>query len=195
MRTTIRISLIVAFVALPGVARPARAVAAPPAGVTGVEFTADGNLKLPVGYRKWIYVGASVTPNDRNDGHALFPEFHSVYIDPESFTFYEKTGKYRDGTVLIKELASVGGTEETSGKGYFMGDFSSLEVSIKDSKRFQDEPGTWAYFSFDYKHPDKKTAAKHATASCNQCHEENSAADFVFSQDYPVLRTVMPASK
>ena len=27
-----------------------------------VEFTADGKLKQPVGYRKWAYVGEVVTP-------------------------------------------------------------------------------------------------------------------------------------
>ena len=73
-----------------------------------VEFTADGKLNQPAGYRKWAYVGEVVTPNDMNDGEAAFPEFHSVYMDPESFAEYEKTGKYRDGTVLIKELSSVG---------------------------------------------------------------------------------------
>src|SRR5207237_1557768 len=61
------------------------ASAAPPGGTTApVEFTADGKLKQPVGYRKWVYVGEVVTPNDLNDGEATFPEFHSVYMDPET---------------------------------------------------------------------------------------------------------------
>ena len=94
-----------------------------------------------------------MTPNDLNDGEAPFPEFHAVYIDPESFAHYEKTGKFRDGTVMVKELISVGAKEATSGKGYFMGEFSGLETSIKDSKRFKDEPGSWAYFSFGHKYP------------------------------------------
>ena len=93
--------------ALTGVAVP-RAAAEDKAKAAPVEFTADGKLKQPVGYRKWVYVGEVVTPNDMNDGEATFPEFHSVYMDPESFAEYEKTGKYRDGTVLIKELSSVG---------------------------------------------------------------------------------------
>ena len=92
---------------------------APPERQTAlVEFTADGKLKQPVGYRKWVYIGEVVTPNDMNDGEASFPEYHSVYMDPESFAHFEKTGKYRDGTVLIKELSSVGSKETTSGKGY-----------------------------------------------------------------------------
>ena len=117
-------------VAAPGVDRPAV-----------VEFTPDGKLKQPVGYRQWISVGASVTPNDLNGGKALFPEFHAIYMDPESFADYGKTGKFRDGTVLVKELSSVGAKEATSGNGYFLGDFTGLAVAIKDSNRFKEEPG------------------------------------------------------
>src|SRR4051794_28587286 len=90
-------------------------MAAPPATAPRIEFTPEGKLKLPTGFRHWAYVGASVTPNDLNGGAALFPEFHSVYIDPESFAQYEKTGKYRDGTVIVKELASVGDKKQPSG--------------------------------------------------------------------------------
>ena len=195
MRLSMRLCVIASIVMLIAIAGLSYLAAAPPVQVTKVEFTADGKLKLPEGYREWVYVGASVTPNDLNNGHALFPEFHSVYIDPESFAHYQKTGEYRDGTVMVKELASVGGKEESSGKGYFMGTFNSLEVSIKDSKRFKDEPGHWAYFDFEYKPSVQKEAAQHATSSCNKCHEDNAEKDFVFSQDYPVLRAAAPHTK
>ena len=142
-----------------------------------------------------MYVGAVVTPNDLNDGEAAFPEFHSVYMDPESFAHFEKTGEFRDGTVMIKELIGVGAKEATSGKGYFMGDFRGLEASIKDSKRFKDEPGSWAYFSFGHKYPLKADATKQAAASCNACHQTSAAKDDVFSQYYPVLRAAAPRSK
>jgi hypothetical protein len=170
--------------------------ASPDAQVAPVEFTADGKLKQPVGYRKWVYVGEVVTPNDLNDGEATFPEFHSVYIDPESFAHYEKTGEFRDGTVLIKELSSVGTKKASSGNGYFQGAFTGLEAEIKDSKRFKDEPGNWAYFSFGHKYPLKAEVAKGAVASCNQCHEQNAKkTDWVFSQYYPALRAAAPHSK
>jgi hypothetical protein len=119
------------------------AAAAQSEKTAGVEFTPDGKLKQPVGYRLWVYVGTPLTPNDLNGGEAPFPEFHSVYIDPDSFAHYQKTGEFRDGTVMVKELSSVGASEAASGKGYFMGEFTGLEASIKDSKRFKDEPGNW----------------------------------------------------
>jgi hypothetical protein len=171
--------------------------AAPPPGgpAAAVEFTPDGKLKKPDGYRNWVYVGAVVTPNDLNDGEATFPEFHSVYMDPESFAHYQKTGEFRDGTVMVKELIGVGAKEATSGKGYFMGEFRGLEASIKDSKRFKDEPGSWAYFSFGHKYPLKAEVAKNAATSCNACHQTSAAKDWVFSQYYPVLRAAAPRSK
>src|SRR5262245_2603036 len=101
-----------------------------------IEFTEDGKLKQPpTDYRNWVHIG---TPLNVNDGDA---EFHAVYMDPESFADYQKTGKFRDGTVLLKEVVGVGAKEAASGKGYFMGEFTGLQVSIKDSNRFKDEPG------------------------------------------------------
>src|SRR3954454_1422699 len=134
------------------------AAAAPAAQTARVEFTADGKLKQPEGYRKWVYVGTPLTPNDLNDGEAMFPDFHAVYIDPESYAEYEKTGEFRDGTVMVKELVAVGDKEAPSGNGYFMGDFIGLEASIKDSKRFKDEPGNWAFFTFGHHYPLKEEA-------------------------------------
>lgn len=89
----------------------------------------------------WIFVGTPVTPNELNDGKAPFPEFHNVYIDPVSYKHYKKTGKFRDGTLMVKELVSVGSKSAPSGNGYFQGEYIGLEATIKDSKRFTEEPG------------------------------------------------------
>src|ERR1700733_15323723 len=41
-----------------------------------------GGTLLPTNYRDWIFVGSPLTPNALNDGHADFPEYHNVYIQP-----------------------------------------------------------------------------------------------------------------
>ncbi len=150
----------------------------------------DGKLDRPTGYREWVYVGTPVTPNDMNNGKAAFPEHHNVYIDPKSWAHWKRTGEFRDGTILMKELVSVGSKAAVSGNGYFQGDFIGLEATIKSAKHFPKEPGNWAYFSFST--PEHKTltsaAAPFATASCNACHAAAAAEDFVFTQYYPVLR-------
>jgi hypothetical protein len=38
-----------------------------------------------------------------NNGKAPFPAFHNVYIDPDSFSHYKKTGGFRDGALNKKE--------------------------------------------------------------------------------------------
>ena len=134
---------IAALVGIAGLSYMLAAAAAPPGGTTAaVEFTPDGKLKQPVGYRKWVSVGEVVTPNDMNDGEATFPEFHSVYMDPESFAEYEKTGKFRDGTVLIKELSSVGSKEATSGNGYFQGEFRAWRPRSRTRSNSRTSPAT-----------------------------------------------------
>ncbi|MCB9831181.1 MAG: cytochrome P460 family protein [Planctomycetes bacterium] len=153
-------------------------------------FDAEGNLLQPKGYRRWIYVGAPLTPNDMNNGKAAFPEFHSVYVDPESFDHWEKTGTWRDGTVVLKELVSVGSKSASSGKGYFMGDFLGLEAAVKSKQRFPDAAGNWGFFRFT----DEKGGPIHAKATalpesaCSSCHNAGADEDLIFSQYYPVLR-------
>ncbi len=144
-------------------------------------------------YRRWVYVGTPLTPNDLNPPEAAFPEFHNVYIHPDDYNYWQTNGKWQDGTILVKELVLVGKKQEVSGNGYFMGDFTGLEVTIKDKKLYPDEPGNWAYFSFGHSYPLAKTAKAFPTAACNACHAASAADDFVFTQDYPILRAAKNA--
>lgn len=183
--------LIVAGVALLTITTPAEAAGK---GRDAPSFDGQGQLVMPVDYRQWVFVGAPVTPNELNNGKAAFPEFHNVYINPAAFAAYRKTGRFPDGTVLVKELASVGAKSAASGNGYFPGDFIGVAAAVKDGKRFAKEPGHWGYFSFmgdDGKALSKAKALP--TASCNVCHQQNAAEDWVFTQYYPVLRAAKPA--
>jgi len=150
----------------------------------------DGELVRPTGYREWVYVGTPVTPNDMNDGQAAFPEHHNAYIDPQSWSHWKDTGEFREDTILIKELVSVGTKAAVSGNGYFQGEYIGLEATIKSKAFFPDEPGNWVYYSFTT--PDHQTLTATAkpfpAESCNACHAAAAADDFVFTQFYPVLR-------
>ncbi len=168
------------------------------------EFTGDKMLKLPEGksWREWPFVGGLVTPNALNDGNAPFPEHHIIYIDPVSWAHYKKTGEFREGTVIAKELTRVrapdganedGSTDEVSGTGYFMGEYSGFEITIKSKKLYPNEPGNWAYYTFGHQpEPYNRTAETQPAEACNACHEASAAEDFVFTQFYPVLRAAKP---
>jgi hypothetical protein len=150
-------------------------------------------IRPDISYREWVYVGTPLTPNDLNNGNASFPEFHNVYIHPNDFDHYRRTGNFPDGTVMIKELVLVGSKAAVSGRGYFMGEFAGLEATVKDSARFPDEPGNWAYFSFGHSYPLADSAAAFPAAACNACHAASAADDFVFTQYYPVLSAAKAA--
>ena len=91
--------------------------------------------------------------------------------------------------VYSEDANSDGSTEQTSGRGYFMGEFSGFEIAMKSKERFPKEPGYWAYFTFGHHAPPyAKTAKKMPAEACNACHDASAKEDFVFTQFYPVLR-------
>ena len=74
-----------------------------------------------------------------------------------------------------------------------MSELQGLEIALKDSARYPDEPGGWAYFSFGHQpEPYAQSAAAFPTETCNACHDVNADEDWVFTQFYPVLRATSP---
>jgi hypothetical protein len=186
----------------------ARPVAIAQAQQSSVVFNADGTVQVPTGFRKWVFVGAPLTPEGLNDGKfncdaggmnctkSNFPEYHHVYIEQKYVDVYLKTGDFPDGTVIVKELTRVlnptfpdSSRKEPSGRGYFNGAYNGIDMSIKDSKRFAKTNG-WGYFSFGHHPmPYEKTAAEKPVAECAGCHIANVAAtDMTYIQFYPLLR-------
>ncbi len=163
-------------------------------------FNEKQQLIRPKDYRTWVFVGCPLTPNDMNDGHAAFPEFHNVYLDRLSYEQYKQTGKFRDGAIIVKELVGVGTKASFSGKGYFQGEYLGVEAMIKSAERFPREPGNWGFFRFTDEEAaaqgrlgsPKEVASAAPTASCTTCHT-SGGQDYVFTQHYPVLRAARNA--
>lgn len=155
---------------------------------TYAKFNKAGELLRPVKYREWVFVGAQVTPKDMNDGKPAFPEFHNTYIDPASWQYWKRTGKFRDGTIFVLEMVNVGDKRAPSGDGYFQDGFGGIAAAVKNKKRFSGKPGNWAYFGFG----DKSSAQAQPDDACAACHQANAADDMVFTQYYPVLREAKP---
>lgn len=164
-------------------------------GATPPTFISDTEIKVPEGYREWVFVGAPLTPNALNGGAAAFPEFHHTYIEPGAYAEFKKTGVFPEGTQMVKELVLLqpgefpdGSRAESSGRGYFAAAPAGLDVSIKDSKRFAATNG-WGYFNFGHHAPPYEATAKVQKAeACSGCHEANAATDMVYTQYYPILR-------
>ena len=57
-------------------------------------FDSEGKVKVPTGFRAWVFVGAPLTPNGLNNGQAGFPEYHNVYVEKKNVDAYLKTGEF-----------------------------------------------------------------------------------------------------
>ena len=187
--------LAVGVVALSSLPRNTSSVAADTEHSTAV-FDSDGKLKLPTGYRRWVFVGAPLTPDGLNNGKAGFPEYHHVYVEEKNLDVYLKTGSFPEGTVIVKELTRVlnptfpdGSRTEPSGRGYFNGEFNGMDVTVKDSKRFANTNG-WGFFNFGHHPLPYAESAKEASATeCAGCHAAFVAkTDMTWVQFYPILR-------
>jgi hypothetical protein len=160
-------------------------------------FEGKTTLLRPANYREWVFVGSSrglnyaANPPAQNSNGAD-EIYHNVYIKPEAYREFARTGKFPEGTVLVMEVASADTKREPGLQGSFEKEFVGLEVSVKDSKRFE---GGWAYFNFsngpgsNYK---DKADPFPPSAGCVSCHKQNAATDNVFTQFYPVLRAAKP---
>jgi len=160
--------------------------------IQGPRYDDKGQLIRADGWREWVFIGAPLTPNALNEGKAAFPEFHNVYIEPTAYAHFAKTGRFPNGTMIAKELLSVGDTEAVSGNGYFQGTFQGLEFTVKDTERFPKEPGGWTYYSFGHQLPYETVAKAFPTAACAACHEASAEYDMVFTQYYPILKAARP---
>jgi hypothetical protein len=165
-------------------------------------FDSDGKLKLPDPhtFRRWVFVGAPLTPNALNNGKANFPEYHHVYIEEKNVEAYLKTGSFPEGTVIVKELTRVlnptfpdGSRTEPSGRGYFNGQYNGIDLTVKDSKRFAKTNG-WGFFTFGHHPlPYAESAAEAPATECASCHQTFVAkTDMTWVQFYPLLRDKDP---
>jgi hypothetical protein len=147
------------------------------------EYTSDAQLRLPEHYREWIYLSTgfdmSYNPPMQTGGHHMFD---SVFVNPDAYRAFLKTGTWPDKTMLVLEGRVAQGKGSINQNGnYQAGGVMGLEVHVKDEARF---PGKWAFFGFDQ----GKTAKMHpVTEDCYSCHADHAAVDTTFVQFYPTL--------
>jgi Cytochrome P460 len=179
------------------------AAVAPPGAPTRPKYTEKGLLEVPRGFRSWVFVGADLSPRYRSEAAEtprvknatgqVKPDdsFHTVYINPESYDAFLKTGQFPDPTILVMEVFKA--EERDRGgvlaAGQFQGKRIELAAAVKDRNR----PGggvPWAYYSFDLdkdSNPGKPSKAFH-DANCYDCHLKHASKDNVWVQFYPALR-------
>src|SRR6266536_3514657 len=106
-------------------------------------------------------------------------EFHHVYLRPESYASFRRTGRFPERTVLVLELHEAAQKVAPSRHGLFEGRRVAVEAAVKDSTRF---PEGWAYYSFG--DGSKAFATAFPRTACFECHRQHAARDNVFVQFY-----------
>ncbi|HEY4356380.1 MAG TPA: cytochrome P460 family protein [Acidobacteriaceae bacterium] len=151
------------------------------------QFTSDGQMKLPVDYRHWIYLTTGFDMSySAASGEPDHHMFDNVFVNPDAYEAFVKTGTWPDKTTFVLEARSAKGKGSINKRGQFQDEVMGLEVHVKDSARFK---GQWAFFSFDGVKTSKMIPE---TASCYTCHAAHGAVDNTFVQFYP---TLLPLAK
>ena len=150
-------------------------------------YTADGKLIQPADYREWVYLSSGLDMSYNPKAMASpSPMFDNVFVNPESYRAFMRTGSWPDKTVMVLEVRGSTGKGSINQRGHYQsGGVQGMEVHVKDTARFQ---GGWAFFSFD----DGAAPAKQipVTAACYSCHSAHAAVDTTFVQFYPTLLPV-----
>ena len=180
--------LLTAAIAIPvATHKPATAMAAT---TTAPAYDKDGQMLPPTNYREWVYLttGMDMSYNAKPAGMQDHSMFDNVFVNPEAYRSFVKTGTWPDKTVMILEAREARSKGSINQAGHFQADdVMDLEVHVKDESRF---PGIWAFFSFDS--PAGKGTLIPQTAKCYTCHAEHAAVDTTFVQFYP---TLLPIAK
>jgi len=163
-----------------------------PASSDAPAYTDKGELQLPANYREWVYLTTgfdmSYNPAMNMDHHM----FDNVFVNPESYQAFLKTGTWPDKTMLVLEVRGAQSKGSINKAGNFQStEVMGLEVHVKDETRFKSQ-GNWAFFGFDDEKPSTMTPT---IASCYSCHAQHAAVDTTFVQFYPTLLPIATSHK
>jgi hypothetical protein len=164
------------------------------------QYTEQGELKFPADFETWVFVGANLGIEYRDAG-ANAPaadkdqpkpppagKFHNIYINPEAYQEFLKTGKFPEPTILVLDIykAEDGAPKEVVSSGLYPGRRSDIAVAVKNSSRPDGAKTDWAYYDFPL---GKTTAKAFSDRACYDCHLEHADVDNVWVQFYPTLRS------
>jgi Cytochrome P460 len=154
----------------------------------GPQFTSDGKLHRPEGYRRWVYVssGYAMSYSQTPDSMQMFT---NVFVIPSAYDYYVANGKWPDKTMFVLEVYGSASHGSINKSGKYQNDFMGLEAEVKDESRFPDK---WAYFEFG---ADRATVVADTPSqnACWKCHEQNAAVEHSFVQFYPELLKIARA--
>src|SRR5882672_10151751 len=76
----------------------------PAANVRGPQFTADGKLVRPEGYRRWVFVSSGLGMSYSQKANDSMQMFTNVFVNPSSYDYFLAHGPWPDKTIFVLEL-------------------------------------------------------------------------------------------
>lgn len=179
-------NIFILFAAALALLSGAAALAQAPAPPQLPAYTAQGELLPPSDYREWIYLSTGLNMSYlKGPPGAAHDRFSNVFVNPESYREFQRTGSWPDKTLLVLEVRAATHKGSINQQGFYQNaDILGVEVHVKDSKRF---PGGWAFFADNGGKPAQPVPF---TADCYTCHRDHAAVDTTFVQFYPTLLEV-----
>ena len=157
-------------------------------GATGTVVDANGNLRVPADYRtSYQFLGSWAIAADKGQGSKAL---HVVYASPGTIAAYRESGRFPDGSVLVKEVYQTATQPMTTGTVSHAGKLDGWFVMVKESKDIHPNNRLWgdgwAWSWFDAGNA-LKTTSKDYKTDCLSCHMPAQATDLVYIPGYPSL--------
>jgi hypothetical protein len=173
---------------------------------TTPQYTVDGQLKAPVGYETWVFVGSNLglaykselpVTNALETLRASQTLFHNIYINPEAYAQFLATNEFPDQTMLVMDIFTAADREPKNvlAAGVYNAKHVGLQVAVKNLHRPDGKTTPWAYYilmnPFDPSPVLNPSAPAQDDADCQDCHKAHASIDNVWVQFYPTLRKLI----
>ena len=161
----------------------------PPEGMTVPHYDQQGRLLRPEGYKTWVHVGVNLGLGyQENTQEPTKPgQFMNVYMQPEAYRYYERTGRFPEKTMLALVQYKPENMGSIARSGLMSGQHVGLSFAVKDSEHVDE---SWAYYGFATRNGFLDATDARPKEACYNCHAEHGEDDNVFVQFYPLLRDV-----
>ena len=161
-----------------------------PAPAGKPDFTSDGKLIRPEGYRKWVFLssGYGMSYSQQASDHLMFT---NVFVPPADYDYFLEHGTWPGKTMFVLEEYLSESKGSINLHGNYQTELMGLDVEVKDASRFPDK---WAYFGFDATQKSSEAISPGQNA-CWKCHEQHAAVEHSFVQFYPALLSIAKEKK
>jgi len=147
------------------------------AAVAALQAEDQAAVPYPSGFRGWQHV-KSIVIGPESPSFANRGGIHHYYANDKAMEGY-RTGKFRDGSVIVDEGVSTKDGEGPA-KGILLeGERRRVEVMVKNDQLYK-ETGGWGFEAFAGDGQTGKLQAD-GRAQCHSCHAKAKERDYVFS--------------